>query len=156
MTTMFRLMVLLLLLMGDVLSAIGQGSTFSSTVGGAVLCLDDVEPGFFVNYMNAIKPSYKQEEGAYWYKSSEQLFGAPVTEVFVSDGSSAFRFVGVISSLPPEQLAAAITAAAPAGVVFKKLNPKDKYSNFVSPLGAVIAFYQGKKSKMYCSRDRLI
>jgi len=153
---MLRRIILLWFLMLHGLSALAQGSTFSSTVGSAVLCLDDVEPGFFANYMSAIKPSYKQEEGAYWYKSSEQLFGAPVTEVFVSDGSSAFRFVGIVSSLPPEQLAEAITAAAPAGVVFKKLDPKDKYSIFVSPLGAVIAFHQGKKSKIYCRRDRLL
>ena len=136
------------------LQAQAQDSTFSMTVGTAALCLDDVEPGYFYNYMTKIKPSYKREQGAYWFKTPTQMFGAPVTEVFVSDGSSAHFFVGVVSSLPPDQLAETVAAGAPAGVAFKKLDPADKYSTYVSRTGSVIAF-QGKTGKMYCRRDRL-
>jgi len=135
--------------------AIAQGSTFSTTVGTAVLCLDDVEPGFFRNYMTAIKPAYKQEQGAYWFKASAEMYGAAVTEVFVSDESSAHRFIGVLTSLPPDQLAEAVNKAAPAGTGFRKDNPDDKYSTYTSLSGSVIAF-QGKNGKMYCRRDRML
>lgn len=135
--------------------ALAQESTFSTTLGTAILCLDDVEPGFFYNYMVKIKPAYKREQGAYWFKTTTQLFGAPVTEVFVSDGSSPHHFVGIVSSLPPDQLATAVSANAPAGGEFKKKDDKDKYSVYVSRTGSVIAF-QGKFGKIYCRRDRLI
>jgi len=131
-----------------------QDSTFSTTVGMAVLCLDDVEPGFFYNYMSNIKRAYKREQGAYWFKTPGQLFGAPVTEVFVSDGSSPYLFVGIVSSLPPVELAAAVAASAPAGGSFKSVNPADKFASFISPAGSEIV-YQGKNGKMFCRRDRI-
>lgn len=131
-----------------------QLSTFSTTVGMAVLCLSDVEPGFFYNYMRQIKPPTRREQGAFWFKTNEQLFGAPLSEVFVSDGSTQHSFVGVVSSLPPEQLAQTVAAAAPAGGGFKKRNPADKYSAYVSSSGAEIAF-QGKNGKLFCRRDRV-
>ena len=134
--------------------ALAQGSTFSITLGMAVLCLDDVEPGFFYNYMNKTSRPSKREKGAYWFKTSEPLFGAPVTEVFISDGSSKHTFVGVVSSLPPDQLADAIATGAPAGGNFKKVNPVDKYSTYISPAGSEIIF-QGKNGKMFCRRDRI-
>ncbi len=135
--------------------AMAQGTTFATTVGTAVLCLDDVEPGFFRNYMTAIKPAYKKEQGAYWFKASADMFGATVTEVFVSDETSAYRFVGVLTSLSPDQLAETVNKAAIAGVAFKKDNPKDRYSTYTSPTGSIIAF-QGKNGKMYCRRDRFV
>ncbi len=131
-----------------------QDSTFSTTVGMAVLCIDDVEPGFFYNYMSNIKRAYKREQGANWFKTPGQLFGASVTEVFVSDGSSPYSFVGIVSSLPPVELAAAVAASAPAGGSFKSVNPADKFASFSSPAGSAIV-YQGKNGKMFCRRDRI-
>jgi hypothetical protein len=134
--------------------ALGQGSSFSTTVGTAVLCLDDLDPGFLYNYMAQLKPAYKREEGAYWFKAETDMFGVPVTEVFVSDGSSAHNFVGVLSSLPPDQIVEAVGNGAPAGGVFIKDHPADRYSTYSSASGSVIAF-QGKNGKIYCRRDRL-
>jgi hypothetical protein len=134
--------------------AMAQGSSFSMTVGTAVLCLDDLDPGFLYNYMAQLKPSYKREEGAYWFKTATDMFGVPVTEVFISDGSSEHNFVGVLSSLPPDQIVEAIGNGAPTGGVFIKDNPADKYSTYSSAGGSVVAF-QGKNGKVYCRRDRL-
>lgn len=131
-----------------------QDSTFSTRVGMAALCIDDVEPGFFYNYMSNIKRAYKREQGAYWFKTPGQLFGAPVTEVFVSDGSSPYVFVGIVSSLPPVELAAAVAAGAPAGGSFRSVNPADKFASFISPAGSEIV-YQGKYGKLFCRRDRI-
>lgn len=134
--------------------ASAQSSTFSTTVGMAVLCIDDVEPGFFYNHMSNIKRAYKREQGAYWFKTPGQLFGAPVTEVFVSDGSSPHSFLGIVSSLPPVELAAAVAASAPAGGNFRSVNPADKFASFISSTGSEIV-YQGKYGKMFCRRDRI-
>ena len=135
-------------------AAWAQLSTFSTTVGMAVLCLSDIEPGYFYNYLSQIKPPARREHGAFWFKSSDQLFGAPLSEVFVSDGSTRHSFVGIVSPLPPDQLAEAVAAAAPAGGNFKKRNPADKYSTLVSSSGAEIAFH-GKNAKLFCRRDRM-
>jgi hypothetical protein len=142
------------MVLGNVGFALAQDSTFSTTVGMAVLCLDDVEPGFFFNYLNNVKPPYKREQGAYWFKVTGAFFGAPVSEVFVSDGSSRYSFVGMVSSLAPVELAAAIAVGAPAGGNFRSSDPADKYSIFVSPAGSQIV-YQGKKGKIFCRRDRI-
>jgi hypothetical protein len=135
-------------------TAWAQLSTFSTTVGMAVLCLSVAEPGYFYNYLSQIKPPVRRENGAFWFKSSDQLFGASLSEVFVSDGSTAHVFIGVVSPLPPDQLAEALAAGAPAGGNFKKRDPADKYSTWVSSFGAEIAF-QGKNSKLFCRRDRI-
>jgi len=134
--------------------ALAQGSTFSITLGMAALCLDDVEPGYFYNYMSKTSRPFKRENGAYWFKTTEPLFGAPITEVFVSDGSSQHIFVGVVSSLPPDKLAEALATGAPAGGNFKKTNPADKNSTFFSLAGSEIVF-QGKNGKLFCRRDRI-
>lgn len=130
-----------------------QDSTLPTSLGMAILCLDDVEPGYFYNAMR--RRPYKTEDGAYWFKTSAQLFGAPVTEVFVSDGSSRHAFVGAISSLSPAELAAVVSAGAPAGGGFKRVSRTDRYAPFVSPTGSEIV-YQGNKGKIFCRRDRIV
>ena len=132
-----------------------QDSTFSTTFGTAILCLDDLAPGHFYNTLRLRQPPYKIEDGAYWFKSTEQLFGAPLTDVFISDGSSRYDFVGAVSSLSPVELAAVVSVAAPAGGSFKRLNRTERYSIFVSRTGSEIA-YHGKKGKIYCRRDRIL
>lgn len=133
--------------------ACAQGANFSTRVGLAVLCVDDVEPGFLYNALRKTKAPSRREQGAYWFAIAEPLFGVPVTEVFVSDGSSRHNFVGVVSSLAPEQLAEAIASGAPAAGTFKRVNPADKFSPYRSAAGAQIVFH-GKKSKLFCRRDR--
>lgn len=145
-------LVALLCLCGSLVLA--QGSSFSTTVGTAVLCLDDLDPGFIHNYMAQLKPSYKREDGAYWFKTATDMFGVPVTEVFVSDGSTEHNFVGVISSMSPDEIVEALGNGAPAGGVFMKDNAADRYSTYSSANGSVVAF-QGKNGKVYCRRDRL-
>ena len=131
-----------------------QNSTFSVTVGSAVLCLDDVEPGYFYNYMSKLGRVSRREQGAYWFKTGEQLYGAQLREVFVSDGSSPHSFVGVVASVPPPQLIEALALAPSGGSKFAQTNPKDKYSAYVSPEGAQIVF-QGRNAKLFCRRDRI-
>lgn len=130
-----------------------QDSTLPTGLGMAILCLDDVEPGYFYNAMR--RRPYKTEDGAYWFKTTEQLFGAPVSEIFISDGTSRHAFVGAISSLSPSALAAVISAAVPAGGGFIRVSRTDRYSPYVSPSGSEIV-YQGNRAKIFCRRDRIV
>lgn len=131
-----------------------QGANFTTTVGMAALCLDDVEPGFLYNTLRKLKAPSRHEQGAYWFTIAEPLFTAPVSEAFVSDGSSRHLFVGIVSPLAPAQLAEAIAASAPAGGNFKRVDLADRYSPYTSSAGAQIVFF-GKKSKLFCRRDRV-
>jgi hypothetical protein len=131
-----------------------QGSPLPTTFGTAILCLDDLAPGYFYNTMRQYQRPYKIENGAYWFKSSGELFGAPLTEVFISDGSSRYDFVGAVSSLSPVELAEVVSANAPVGGGFTRLSRTERYSIFVSRIGSEIA-YQGKKGKIFCRRDRI-
>jgi hypothetical protein len=131
-----------------------QSSNFSVTIGTAVLCLDDIEPGYFFNYLRKTKPPVRHEQGAYWFSTQESFFGIPLKEVFLSDGSSEYTFVGLVTSLTPQQLVDALSESAPAGGRFRKREPENKYSVFVSPAGSVIAF-QGKFAKIFCRRDKV-
>ncbi|HJV92511.1 MAG TPA: hypothetical protein VJ572_03495, partial [Azonexus sp.] len=63
------------------IGAWSQDSTFSTSFGTAVLCLDDLAPGYFYDTMRQHQRPYKTDDGAYWFKTTEQLFGAPLTEV---------------------------------------------------------------------------
>lgn len=132
-----------------------QDATFSTTLGMAVLCLDDLSPGYFYDYMRRKQRPYKTEQGAYWFRTAERLFGAPITEVFISDGSSRYAFVGAVSSLSPSELAEVVSAGAPAGGGFSRLSRTDRYSIFVSPAGAQIA-YQGNRGKIFCRQYRAL
>ena len=135
--------------------ALAQASTFGTTIGTAILCLDDLQPAYFYRYMTETKRSYKHDQGAYWFKASADLFGVTVTEVFVSDGSSRDVFVGALTSLPPDQVADTLNQQALAGAGFKKDNPKDRYSGSTSRSGSVSVF-QGRNGKIFCRRDRVI
>lgn len=128
-----------------------QDATFEMTLGPAVLCRADLDPAYFHAYLTAIKKSYKREQGAYWFKVSAQLYGAPVTEAFVSDGSSDHVFIGVVSSLPPPQLAESLSEARADS--FKPLVPADKHSAYRSAKGAQIV-YQARNAKLFCRGDR--
>lgn len=141
-------------IVGLLMATCAWPSTFSTTFGTAILCLDDLEPGYFYNYLRQRQRPYKIEQGAYWFKTSEELFGAPLSEVFVSDGSSRHAFVGAVSTLSPSELAAVVSAAAPAGGGFNRISRTDRYSIYVSPAGSEIA-YQGKKGKIFCRRDQI-
>lgn len=132
--------------------ACSQEAPLPATLGNAILCLDDLAPGYFYNAMG--QHPYKIENGAYWFKTSAQLLGVPLTEVFISDGSSRYDFVGAVSSLSPVELAEAVSANVPAGGSFQRLNRTDRYSIFVSRIGSEIA-YHGKKGKIFCRRDRI-
>jgi len=107
--------------------AAGPKPDFSVTIGPAILCRDKLDMKFFYDYLTAsFGPSYKQEQGAYWFRTKTQLFGKDIKEIFISDQSSDWIFVGAIFNAKPDDLAKAVQASA--GTIFAKSENSYRYS----------------------------
>ena len=127
--------------------------TFSTVIGHALLCLNQMDAGYFHAYLTkAFGPAYKHEAGAWWFRAGTTLWNVPVSEVMVSDGDSSQTFIGAIVDVPPEQLETAITTAM--GIRHKKTDAS-QYPLRESPAGSVIA-YAAQKSKIYCAKSQML
>lgn len=138
------------------LPALAAPSTFATVIGSAVLCLDRIDPVYHYRYLHdhfADPP--KQREGAYWFKSGgAALWGLPVTEIFVSDGSSRFDFVGVVMESMPDKVAEAIAQKQRLGGWSHQALNGSATPVRVAPTGAAVVYFKGK-SKVWCAQTRL-
>ena len=127
-------------------------STFGSTIGPALLCIDQIDPFYFWSYLNQhFGPPYMHEGGAYRFKVQGILWGASITEVLVSDGANDQVFLAANFKENPAKLSAAIEAAA--GI--RHINEVPfKFSPLISSLGSKI-IYAGQNSKIYCAKYNL-
>lgn len=125
-------------------------STFSTTIGPALLCLDQIDPLYFWSYLNRyFGPPYKKEGGAYWFKTPTTLWGAPVSDVLVSDGSGRVLFLAAaFSNTKPDALSSAIYGMT--GIGYRKSEPV-QYSPLSSSMGSNIVYF-GQTSKVYCAK----
>ena len=124
-------------------------STFGPVIGGALLCRNHLENAYFHSYLStAFGPATKHEGGAYWFKGDATLWGKQVLEVMVSDDTHPMVFIAAVLDSKPEELEAAIHAAA--GLRHKIVDAA-QYPLRVSNPGSVIA-YHNDKSKIYCAR----
>lgn len=129
--------------------AIAAPSTFGPVIGSAILCRSHLDNAFFHSYLSsAFGPSYKHEGGAYWFKADGNLWGAPVSDILLSDDSSEVVFVGAVSSSTPDKLEEAIRAAV--GVRHKAADGS-KYPVRESLPGSKIVYFDSK-SKIYCAK----
>ena len=130
--------------------AVGPRPDFSVTIGPAILCRDQLDMKFFYDYLTAsFGPSYKREQGAYWFRAKAQLFGKDIKEIFVSDQSSDWIFVGAIFNVKPDELAKSVQASA--GTDFTKTANGYKYSPYQSQ-GTSEIMWQANDSKLLCRR----
>lgn len=105
---------------------------------------------FFYDYLTAsFGPSYKRAQGAYWFRAKTQLFGKDVKEVFISDQSSDWIFVGALFNTKPDDLAKAVQVSA--GTNFIKTVSGYQYSPYQSQ-GTSEIMWQDKDSKLLCRR----
>ena len=124
-------------------------STFGPVIGSAILCRSHLDNAFFHAYLSsAFGPSYKHEGGAYWFKADANLWGAPVSDILLSDDSSDLVFVGAVSSATPDKLDEAIRAAV--GVRHKAADAS-QYPVRESVPGSKIVYFD-TKSKIYCAK----
>ena len=134
---------------GGALAQKAPPSTFGQVVGNAVLCVDHIDNKAFYSYLlGAFGPAYKHEGGAYWFRTEATLWGAPITDVIVSDDSSALVFMGVVADATPEKIEPAIRAAS--GMRFSKLD-NSAFPVRGSVPGSKIAYFRSK-AKVYCAK----
>ena len=127
-------------------------STFGTTIGPALLCLDHIDPSFFWSYLNEyFGPPYKNEGGAYWFKVQATLWGAQISDVLVSDGSGPLIFLAAAATPKPDDLSEAI--AGRTGISYTK-EEQTRYSPMLSGVGSKIVYF-GKNSKIYCAKYNL-
>ena len=122
-------------------------STFGPVIGSAVLCRSHLDNAYFYSYLSsAFGPSYKHEGGAYWFKTDGNLWGAPVTDIMLSDDTSDLVFLGAVSELAPDKLDEAIRTAV--GVHHDAVDAS-RYPVRLSRPGSRIVYFK-EKSKIYC------
>jgi hypothetical protein len=127
-----------------------QPSTFAPVIGAALLCHDQIDNAYFYKYLKtAFGPPYKHTGGAWWFRTGEAtLWGAPVSEVMVSDDTSELAFLAAVAEVPPDELEQAIRKAA--GVRHLAADASS-YPLRISAPGSTIAYYN-TKSKIYCAK----
>ena len=126
-------------------------STFGPVVGSALLCRDQIDNVYFHDYFSrTFGPSYKREGGAYWFRANATLWGSPVREVLVSDGTGDYQFIAAVADATPDQLNSAIRKSA--GVRFRKADAS-RYAVLESSPGSRIVYFK-ERSKIYCAKAR--
>ncbi len=124
-------------------------STFGTVIGNAILCRSHLDNHYFQAYLaEAFGPPYKREGGAYWYRADGSLWGAQVTDVIVSDDTSALTFVGAVAETTPDLLGEAVRAAV--GLRHVKVD-NSQFSALAASLGSKIVFFN-TRSKIYCAK----
>ena len=128
--------------------ALGPRPDFGVTLGPAVLCRDKLEIKYLYDYLGAsFGPAYKREQGAYWFRTKAQLFGKDLVEVFVSDQSSEWDFVGAVFKVKPDELATAVQTAV--GPIFVKTATGYQYSPYQAQ-GSSEIMWQNRSAKLLC------
>lgn len=134
--------------------AVGGGagaapSTFGPVIGSALLCRSHLDNRYFQQYLTrAFGPSYKHEGGAFWFKADAKLWGAEVTDVIISDDSSAIVFVGAVTESAPDKLEQAIRQAV--GVPHRPVDASASPVRESSPGSKIVYF--NTKSKIFCAK----
>ena len=124
-------------------------STFGPVIGSALLCRSHLDNAYFYSYLSAaFGPSYKHEGGAYWFKADATLWGAPVTDVMVSDDTSELVFLAAVTDSTPDELDQAIRAAA--GLRHLAADSSAFPVRAAVPGSRIVYF--NNKSKIYCAQ----
>jgi hypothetical protein len=133
--------------------SIAVPSTFGTTVGNTLLCLDQLDELYFRSYLTAaFGPPNKHEGGAYWFRADANLWGAPISYVLVSDEGSPLTFLAAVAEVTPEKLDDAVAAAV--GYRHAKIGTAVQPIRQSKPGSQIIYFKQ--KSKIFCAKSRYL
>lgn len=127
-------------------SALASPSHFTTVIGSALLCKDQVSATYFNDYMSTYfgKPAFTSG-GANWWKLSDndKLFNSPVEYIFVG---LELDFIGATFKDTPDKLIANVKDAL--GIDFKQVTVE----KWVAPTYGVIIKYYDKNTptKMFC------
>jgi len=125
-------------------------TTFGTIVGNALLCRDEIDNLYFYNYLvKAFGPAYKRDGGAYWFRTDgANLWGVAISELMVSDDTSALVFVGGVAETTPEELEKAIITQV--GVHYARIDSSAFPVREAKPASRIVYF--DTKSKIYCAK----
>jgi hypothetical protein len=131
------------------LPAQGAPSTFGSIIGSAILCRSHLDNAYFNDYLTtAFGVPYKHEGGAWWFKADATLWGMSVTDVIVSDDTSALTFLGAVADATPDSVAESVRTAV--GVHHQKMD-NSKFPVLESSPGSRIVYFN-TRAKIYCAK----
>lgn len=137
-----KLLILLLLLISN--PAFSKPSHFSSVIGSALQCSDQVSAIYFNDYMATYfgKPEFTSG-GANWWKVSGRLFNSQLEYIFVGVNQD---FIGATFTDTPDKLMANIKSST--GLDYKQAGAE----KWVAPTYSVIIKYNDNTtpSKMFC------
>lgn len=127
-------------------------TTFNTTIGNALLCLDTLDPAYFYQYLQTwFGPPYQHAGGGWWFRIPDaKLWAVKITSIMVSDNTASLSFIAAETDVSPDRLAQAIRADA--GLIYQPGNA-GSWPLLVSNTGSTIAWSQNK-SKIYCAKDR--
>ena len=121
---------------------------FGITIGPAVLCRDKLDMKIYYDYLKgSFGQPYKHEQGAYWFRTKTQLFGKDLVEVFVSDQSTEWEFIGAVFKVKPDELAK--TLQSEAGPLYVKTATGYQYSPYQTQSLSEI-MWQSNNAKLLC------
>lgn len=125
-------------------------TTFGTIIGNGVLCRDHTDNSYYYQYLaTAFGPPYKHDAGAYWFKTDgANLWGQEVSEMIVSDDSSALVFLGAVAEVAPEELETAVKNQT--GTQYAKIDGS-AFPVRESRPGSRIVYFD-RKSKIYCAK----
>lgn len=126
-------------------------STFDTTIGNGLLCLDELDINYYYRYLSeALGKPYKHAGGAYWFKLDKvKLWKVSVSDILVSDGKGSLLFLAAIAKVPPEKLEQAI--AAESGIHFRRTDA-GVYPRRASNTGSNIVYFHND-AKVYCGKS---
>ena len=134
-------------------------TTFQPVIGGGLLCRDQIDHIYFMDYLTqAFKKPYKTEGEAYWFKpeKNQKLFDLELVDIFVSVDGSRYAFIGVILK---EKLEVATKKLLDLkGLRFEPYAPMGEVAGphvLRSPEGAFLIRYNRTQSKLYCAKHRI-
>lgn len=125
-------------------------TTFGTIIGNGLLCRDQTDNSYYYQYLaTAFGPPYKHDGGAYWFKTdSANLWGVEVSELIVSDDTSALVFLGAVAEVTPEELETAVRNQT--GTQYAKID-SSAFPVRESHLGSRLVYFN-RKSKIYCAK----
>lgn len=140
---------LLFVLLGFAAESAQAQSTFEMTMAPTITCMSLMNIDYLRGWLRqSLNAPYKNEGGADWFNASNKtLFGIPLQDIFISDGSSQYMFIGALFKAPVTKLMAAVDAAGSGNFI-----AGSEAGQFVSASGAIAMNYgQGTMSKLYCA-----
>jgi hypothetical protein len=146
----FSFSLLLLSVLAAASAQAAPPSTFSTVVGNALLCLNDIDNKYFYSYLQAaFGAPYKHDGGAFWFKTTDAtLWSAPILEVVVSDDTSPLVFIGAVADTTPEKLEPLILTAS--GLRYTKKDAS-AFPLREAMAGSRIVYFD-TRSKVYCAK----